>query len=195
MSGTLTPGSPKVSDNGSVPVPTSLPPPNDQEQFDAAVQRNGKIFLRVIGGVAIFAAFLMSAIALIVSTGKSDTAPASVPAAVAAAPSPLINVSVAGESKRGPDGLMHDAFSKTDFAVKAGQPTRLRINNADSTPHSITAPGANVSITVAPGVHTYTLIAKTAGRFEWFCVIPCDSAAHGWAMTHPGYMAGYITAS
>jgi hypothetical protein len=38
-------------------------------------------------------------------------------------------------------------------------------------------------------------MATKAGRFEWMCVIPCDSDAKGWAMTHPGYMAGYITAA
>jgi heme/copper-type cytochrome/quinol oxidase subunit 2 len=90
---------------------------------------------------------------------------------------------------------MHDSFSKTDFVVKVGQPTRLRIDNADSSPHSITSAATGVSITVLPGVHTYTMVATRAGRFEWVCVLPCDSGAGGWAMTHPGYMAGYITAS
>jgi hypothetical protein len=83
--------------------------------------------------------------------------------------------------------------NQTGAMVKVGKPTQMRIDNKDSSPHSITAPGTGVSIIVNPGVHTYTMIATKAGRYEWMCVIPCDSDAHGWAMTHPGYMAGYIT--
>lgn len=104
---------------------------------------------------------------------------------------PNISLSVAGGNKLGPDGKMHDSFSQTDFAVRVGQPVLLRIDNADSAPHSITAPATGVSITVLPGIHTYSLVATTAGRFEWFCVLPCDP----WSMTHAGYMAGYITAT
>jgi uncharacterized cupredoxin-like copper-binding protein len=104
-------------------------------------------------------------------------------------------LSVAGSNKRGPDGKMHDSFSKTNFAVQVGKPTQLRIDNKDEGTHSITAPGTGVAIVVLPGVHTYTIRATTAGRFEWICIIPCDSDAKGWAMTHPGYMAGYITAT
>ncbi|MEA2412584.1 MAG: hypothetical protein QOC77_3145 [Thermoleophilaceae bacterium] len=180
-------------------LPTSPPPPTDQELFDAAVDRKGKVFLQVLGGAAIFAALGMSAVALLVSTGKSDTAAMTMPPPVAAAPAPasapVTSLNVAGANKRGPDGKMHDSFSKTNFAVKVGQPTRLRIRNADDVPHSITSAATGVSITVLPGVHTYTMVATKAGRFEWMCVIPCDSDAAGWAMTHPGYMAGYITAS
>jgi hypothetical protein len=52
-----------------------------------------------------------------------------------------------------------------------------------------------VNITIRPGTHTYTLIVAKAGRFLWFCVFPCDSDANGWAMRHPSYMSGYISAS
>jgi uncharacterized cupredoxin-like copper-binding protein len=181
-------------------APDGPPPPTDQERFDATVDRDGKIFLQILGGLAIFAAFSMSLVALLVSTGKSDT-PAmtmrmpAVAAVPAPANAPVISLSVAGANKRGPDGKMHDSFSKTNFAVKVGQPTRLRIANADDVPHSITAAATGVSITVQPGVHTYNMVATKAGRFEWMCVIPCDSDSGGWAMTHPGYMAGYVTAT
>ncbi len=202
MSSTLTPGRPPTPENGAVRDPVIPPPQTDQEQFDAAVNRDGKIILQILGGVAIVAALVMSTVALVVSSGKSNTTAMTMPGAsppVAAVPSatpaPTIRLSVAGENKKGPDGKMHDSFTKTDFAVKVGQPTRLRINNTDSSAHSITAPSTGVSITVRPGLHTYTMVAKTAGRFEWICVIPCDGPAHGWAMTHPGYMAGYITAT
>jgi heme/copper-type cytochrome/quinol oxidase subunit 2 len=204
MSGTIIPGGPGQVDNG-VPVAaaTGAPtPPSDQQQFDALVQHNGKIVLQVLGGVAIMAALVMSTIALLISAqdrSKSIVVPvvAAVPTPAPAAPAvaPLIKLSVAGENKKGPDGNLHDSFSKTNFAVQVGQPTRLRIDNTDDVPHSITAKATGVSITVRPGVHTYSMVATTAGRFEWVCVIPCDSPSHGWAMTHPGYMAGFITAT
>jgi len=44
---------------------------------------------------------------------------------------------------------------------------------------------------VMPGTHTYTLLVKQPGTFLWFCTFVCDE----WAMEHPGYMSGYITAS
>ncbi len=93
------------------------------------------------------------------------------------------------------DVFEHDAFTKTDFAVKVGQPLKLTIDNTDNQPHSITSLGAGVNIIIQPGTHTYTLIVAKAGRFFWHCVFPCDSDAKGWAMQQPGYMGGYITAS
>ena len=190
------------------PIANGLPPagagppvaPTDQEQFDATVTRDTNIALRILAGVAIFAALVMSTVALALSGGHGGstatvTRTTAAVAPVAASPAPVITLSVAGSNKLGPDGKMHDSFSKTNFAVKVGKPTQLRIDNKDAGTHSITAPGTGVSIVVLPGVHTYTINATTAGRFEWVCIIPCDSDAKGWAMTHPGYMAGYVTAS
>ncbi len=88
--------------------------------------------------------------------------------------------------KLGPDGKKHDAFSKTEFAVKVGQPLKLRIDNTDNAPHSITSPVAGVNITIQPGVHTYTLVVSKAGRYEWYCMIPCDSDAKGGRCRTPG---------
>ena len=97
--------------------------------------------------------------------------------------------------KLGPDGIMHDTFTQTEFAVKVGQKLDLKIDNTDEGEHSITSPEIGVNIIVKPGVHTYELVVKEKGRFSWFCVIPCDDTANGWAMQHAGYMAGYITAT
>ena len=181
--------------------------PSDQEAFDAEVSRDGWMFMRVLAGVGIFAALVISVLALFeASRNHSTTMTMNAPTQTVTAPSSktavapavgtgtaakTISLSVAGENKKGPDGKMHDAFTKTNFAVKVGQPLHLRITNKDSAPHSITAQGTGVNITVKPGTHTYTMIAKTAGRFQWLCVLPCDP----WAMLHPGYMAGYITAT
>jgi uncharacterized cupredoxin-like copper-binding protein len=208
MSITLTPDKPPETDNGYVRGPASPHRPTEQEEFDAAVLRNTRMLLPISGGVAILAALVMATLALVISSEKNTNAAMTMPPASSATAVPLvvanapaangasaIFVSVAGSNKRGPDGKMHDSFSKTDFAVKVGQPTTLRINNTDAGSHSITSAAAGVNITVLPGVHTYTIVARAAGRFEWICIIPCDSDAAGWAMTHPGYMAGYITAT
>ncbi|MGI8802650.1 MAG: cupredoxin domain-containing protein [Solirubrobacteraceae bacterium] len=197
---------PSLGSNGSHPPPVGAPAlpahPSAQEEFDIAVRRNAGVGLRVLAAVAILAALAMSTAALVQSNGTHGAmmnpgvaaAPISAPTAPIAVPTAPIALSVAGSNKLGPDGRMHDSFSRTDFAVKVGQPQLVRIDNEDGSPHSITSTAAGVSITVLPGVHTYTILATRAGRFEWVCVIPCDSGANGWAMTHPGYMAGYITA-
>ncbi len=200
MTGTLMPEARPASENGaSAHEPASGQRPTDQDKFDAEVNRKGGVFLQVLGAVGIVTAIGIATLALVVASQNHTSAmvmPSTPVAAVPTAPvAQTISLSVAGSIKKGPDGKMHDAFSKTNFAVKVGQPTQIQIDNKDASPHSITAPGTGVSIIVNPGLHTYTMIATKAGRYEWTCVIPCDSDAHGWAMTHPGYMAGYITAT
>ena len=163
---------------------------SDQEQFDTIVDRDSRVVLAILGGVAIIAALAMSTVALVLSSGSKSTtietrtvtAAAAKTATTAAAP--LIRLSIEGGVKRGPDGKLHDAFSKTNFNVKVGQPVRLQIDNKDDAPHSITSAAAGVSVIALPGTHTYTMVVKTAGRFEWLCILPCDSDAAGWAMTH-----------
>jgi hypothetical protein len=173
----------------------------EQEHFDAVVDRDSRIVLSILAAIGIVAAIGMSAAALVKSSGSQHpvtvTAAASAPAGASApaAPTHVIDVTIEPESKLGPDGKKHDAYSVTNFDVKVGQPTELRIDNKDEGTHSITSPLAGVSIIAQPGVHTYTMLVQKAGRFEWKCIIPCDTGAGGWAMDHPGYMAGYITAS
>lgn len=151
--------------------------------------------LKALAGAGILAAVLMSAVALVQSSERREARAVSQAAAEQAAALPpvakIVDLSVIPEYKPGPEGEKHDAFTVTEFTVRAGQPQQLRIDNTDSVPHSITAPGAGVNIVVMPGVHTYTLIVKHAGTFLWFCTFQCDE----WAMAHPGYMSGYITAS
>jgi uncharacterized cupredoxin-like copper-binding protein len=103
---------------------------------------------------------------------------------------PVVYLTVSPGVKPGPDGKLHDAFSVTNFNVHAGQPVKLVINNTDTAPHSINAPTAGVNIVVRPGTHTYTLVVRRTGRFEWYCMMPCDP----YSMAHVGYMRGFITA-
>ena len=109
--------------------------------------------------------------------------------------SKTVGLKVVAGGKLGPDGIKHDTFTKTEFATKVGQKLDLKIDNTDEGEHSITSPEIGVNIIVKPGVHTYEIVVKEKGRFSWFCVIPCDDTANGWAMQHAGYMAGYITAT
>ena len=197
------PASESPDSAGSGQSPRAQTEAIDQRQFDEAVSRKGKMVLEWLAGAGVVAALAMSMVALIQSGEKNEavtTPPASTGAAAtgqapSVVPAKPIDLKVIGASKLGPDGKKHDVFTKTEFAVKVGQPLKLRINNTDDVPHSITAPVAGVNLTIKPGTHTYKLIVTQAGRFQWFCIIPCDSDAHGWAMQTPGFMAGYITAT
>ena len=178
---------------------------HDQAEFDATVNRDGKIVLAWVAGVGIFAALLMSIIALnqssehntvTITSGVAAPATSSTAATgTASLPTKTISLKVIPGSKLGPDGIKHDAFTQTEFAVKVGQKLNLKIDNTDEGEHSITSPEIGVNIIVKPGVHTYELVVREKGRFSWFCVIPCDEDTNGWAMQHAGYMAGYITAT
>ena len=175
----------------------------DQQAFDTAVDRDLKYILEILAAVGVVAAIVMSTLALAKSGGHTTTvlraqtpAPATNSAQPAqAAPSATLKVKIEGGVKPGPDGKKHDAYSVTNFPVKVGVPLKLRIDNTDDVPHNIVSPAVGVSIIVKPGVHTYTLQVNTAGRFQWFCTIPCDTDANGWAMLHAGFMSGYITAT
>lgn len=201
MPSTLTPDSPSVADNGQpVGGAASRLALTDQEQFDAVVNRDSRIVMQILAGVAVLAALVMSTVALVLASAKSTTNAPAVAATAAAVVAPVpsatpLEVTITGSNKLGSDGKMHDSFSKTNFAVKVGQPITLRVNNTDSSPHSITSAEAGVSVILLPGVHNYTFTVQKAGHFSWLCILTCDSGAAGWAMTHPGYMAGYITAT
>ena len=159
-----------------------------RESDQAAARRFG---VRAIAGVGIAAAVAMSMVAM-VQSGERGEARAAAQAAASAAWRPtvakIVHLSVIPEYKLGPEGEKHDAFTVTEFTVRAGQPQALRIDNTDTVPHSITAPEAGVNIIVMPGTHTYTLLVKRSGTYVWFCTFVCDE----WAMEHPGYMRGVI---
>jgi Cupredoxin-like domain len=174
-------------------------PMTDQERFDQEVATKGKVVLQVLAGVGVFAAVLMSMVALvqtsaprtIVETVKPAAATVAAAAAVPTEAAKVVNLKVIPEGKKGPEGTLHDDFTVTEFNVKVGKPVTLRIDNTDNTAHSITSAEAGVNIVVQPGTHDYTLKVSKAGKFEWNCAYPCDP----WSMAHTGYMAGYITAT
>ena len=118
----------------------------------------------------------------------------------AARPTQAITILVKSDSehaKKGPDGKWHDAFLPADFAVKAGQKTTVTILNYDNGPHSLVSPSLNLNVQIPaakgakPGRVSFRFTASKAGRYDWWCGSPCDP----WAMTHDGYMRGFITAT
>lgn len=152
--------------------------------------RPSKFTVAVLGAIAVVLALVGVDVVLVSATAQPKPRPVvQVVKLSGASFRPIVYLTVAPEVKPGPDGKLHDAFSVTDFQVHAGQPIKLVINNADDVPHSINSPTAGVNIVAKPGVHTYSLLVSRTGSFEWYCMMPCDP----FAMSHPGYMRGYIT--
>ncbi|HZD03562.1 MAG TPA: cupredoxin domain-containing protein [Longimicrobiales bacterium] len=114
---------------------------------------------------------------------------------LAAAHPESFTISLKGEAKLAPDGERYDAFSMTEFTVRAGVPVTMTIYNYDDMPHSFTSPRLGVDHMVAsgeedaPSVTRFTFTPTKAGTYWWYCATPCDE----WAMTHIGYMIGKIT--
>lgn len=170
--------------------------PNTEQGPDTPISGgSSKWFSVALGAIAVVLALIAVDVALVgglQSPASAQTRPATQVVKVSGADvQPLIDLTVSAGIKPGPDGKLHDAFSVTNFYVHVGQPVKLVINNTDSTDHSIMAPGTSVNILVKPGTHTYTLLVRKAGRFQWMCMMPCDP----YSMSHDGYMRGYITAS
>lgn len=98
--------------------------------------------------------------------------------------------------KMGSDGNWHDAFLPADFSVKPGSLVRVTVYNYDEGEHSFTSSGLGANVTIAAGseakpvVTTFTFRApRKVGRYEWYCALPCDP----WAMSHNGFMRGYVS--
>jgi len=147
----------------------------------------------VLSAVAVVLTLIAVDVVLINGTQPAQARPVTQVVKISGAPvvQPTVYLTVSPGVKPGADGKLHDAFSVTNFYAHAGQPVKLVINNTDTAVHSIVAPDAGVRIMVKPGMHTYTLLVRKAGRFQWFCMMPCDP----YSMAHDGYMRGYITAS
>lgn len=129
------------------------------------------------------------------STGSATAAGHPVKAAVPAATIAIVAKSDTEHGRKGPDGKWHDAFLPADFTVKAGQRVTLTFTNYDDMAHSFNAAQLGVNVTVPggsakkPGTATVTFTAPTKpGAYLWICAMPCDP----WAMSHDGYMRGYV---
>lgn len=160
-----------------------------------------------ISGLLSLMAIIISFVALSSSSGSTQmtsmpmttAAPAAAgPAAPAVAPQSVTMAfrSDVEHGRRGPDGTWHDAGLPAVYGVRAGARVTVTLLNYDTSPHSFTAPGLGVDQIVAGGsptnpsrtTFTYTAPSRP-GRYAWWCKFPCDP----WAMTHVGYMRGYVT--
>lgn len=110
-----------------------------------------------------------------------------------------MELSIHPDSKLGPDGKKHDAYTPADFVVKQGTPVLVTIYNYDNTPHSFTSPSLDLNIQAAPaaadgspGITRFSFTPAQTGNFAWQCVDPCDTQANGWAMSNDGYMLGTV---
>ncbi len=164
-----------------------------REETPSATRRFARPMVIVLAAVGVVLALIAVDIVLVNGIQPAQAHPVTQVVKISGAPTvqPTVYLTVSPEIRPAADGKLHDAFSTTNFYVHTGQPIQLVIDNTDSAAHSIVAPGAGVSIMVKPGTHTYTLLVRKAGRFQWFCGMPCDP----YSMTHDGYMRGFITAS
>jgi plastocyanin len=99
-------------------------------------------------------------------------------------------------AKRGPEGTWHDAYLPASFAVTPGATVKVTFLNYDEGQHSFTSMSLGLNIAIAAGSSTHpkaTTITFRApshrGTYLWYCAMPCDP----WAMSHVGYMRGYVS--
>jgi plastocyanin len=98
-------------------------------------------------------------------------------------------------AKLGPEGTWHDAYLPASFTVQPGATVKVTVLNYDEGEHSFTSPmlGLNQAVkagtSTEPSATTFTFHAPArAGNYLWWCAKPCDP----WAMSHIGYMRGYV---
>jgi hypothetical protein len=119
-----------------------------------------------------------------------------------------ITLVVQGDWILGPDNKTHDAFVPYNFTVFAGQKVNMTFENFDDMPHTFVSPALGVTFQIpgsqtagVPEISQYQFTEATPGIYRWWCSVPCDSDAGGWAMTtgsdgqpgQIGYMGGFVT--
>jgi heme/copper-type cytochrome/quinol oxidase subunit 2 len=72
---------------------------------------------------------------------------------------------------------------------------KVTVRNYDEGEHSFTSMQLGLNVTFPagsakqPSTTTFTFHAPTKkGSYLWWCALPCDP----WAMSHVGYMRGYV---
>jgi plastocyanin len=150
------------------------------------------IYTVVIGSLVAFTAYAVA---------SATASPANTPAVTQ-------TMVIVGHSlgAKGSDGLRHDTTLGANFTVQVGSKVKVTVYNYDEGPHTITAPKLGLNITIpgasdeengVPSSKTFIFTAAKAGKFTWYCALPCDAGQKFWDMKSPtkkiGFMAGYIT--
>jgi membrane fusion protein, multidrug efflux system len=134
------------------------------------------------------------------SAAKSEQAPATSTQAENVPPASIKLVIKSDEehAKKGPEGQWHDAYLPANFSVDPGQKVNVTVYNYDEGTHSFTSTSLGVNEVISGGSETkphkatFSFTAPTkAGKYEWWCALPCDP----WAMEHKGFMRGEVTVS
>jgi len=164
-----------------------------RHEFGEAAAR--KFGLKALAGAGILAAVLMSMVALVQSAERQEARAASQDAAELTALPPvakMVALSIIPEGKpRSPKAKKHDAFTITEFAVRAGQPQELRIDNTDSVPPQHHGAGSGRQHR-HNARHSHLHVARKAdGKVPLVLHLPMRRMGDG----APGYMSGYITVS
>jgi plastocyanin len=188
-------------------VPTDVAAGDDEREW-----RTWMAIAIGLVGVLSITAIILSAFALAASNPSEPATPAATDNAAAAVnagalgstTAPLakpeaIKLAVKADDEHGrlgPDGKWHDAFLPADFTVHAGAKVTVTVTNYDGGAHTFTSPAMHLNAVIPAGSMqyphetTFTFTApKQAGRYAWWCAMPCDP----WAMAHDGYMRGYVT--
>jgi plastocyanin len=151
---------------------------NDQQQFDAQVNRTGKLALEILAGIGVFAAVVMSTIALMQSTDSSSTTtvirnaaavpatqalPTSVSATIEHVTKGCHTLAVQGAAKSSPNATIHLAtggvLKVQDNDVMPHQLYRVSGPTPSFTGADMARMGAHSSVTF-PTAGTYVLSTK-----------------------------------
>jgi plastocyanin len=133
------------------------------------------------------------------SAAKSEQAPATSSQATETVPAAAVKLVIKSDeehAKKGSDGEWHDAYLPANFSVDPGQKVNVTIYNYDDAAHSFTSTTLGVNEVIQGGSETkphkatFSFTAPTkAGKYEWWCALPCDP----WAMEQKGFMRGEVT--
>ena len=172
----------------------NTPPESDQRlvlQYGALFAAVGFLLALAAIVAVVFAGHYDHAAAAQASPGQSAALAAAAPQQTSA-----VSWSMYADSNqkvKGPDGKWHDAMIPGNPTVQAGRVT-VTVYNYDTSVHTINSDALGLAEKIppahgnTPGKLTFTFTAQP-GRYQWYCVEPCDP----WAMAHNGYMRGYIT--
>jgi plastocyanin len=133
------------------------------------------------------------------NAAKNAQAPATSGQATENVPAASIKLMIKSDeehAKKGSDGEWHDAYLPANFSVDPGQKVNVTVYNYDDAAHSFTSTTLGVNEVISGGSETkphkatfsFTAPAK-AGKYEWWCALPCDP----WAMEQKGFMRGEVT--